>query len=421
MMRTLNVIIIMTACLILPVQTQATVPSTEASNLASYPGEYRVALVIGNSTYAQAPLVSPVKDARAMTANLQELGFHVINLENASAAQMTVALREFGDTLRTVGGVGLFYYAGHGVQLEGENYLVPINTDVQRLHEIKYQSLNLNQVLDELGEAQNRLNIVILDACRNNPFTRNTRSFQNGLAPINHTNTPSGTFIAFATGPGQVAIDGDDNGLFTKHLLTNMTIPGLPIEQVFKRVRTGVMAETAGDQVPWENSSLTGDFYFMPNVNSKTNSTLDMPASLPAMQELITQVPVTQVPILLANRPVEAKAPPTKLIKLSSDQLQLGPLFTPAVSVDTSTEQLLARASRQTTSAVNAPNTTLDELLSEAQYQFESGQVIKAQRSLDEAFTHFQSANLDQLRIMTDLTQALTQRMLNPLKQTNRN
>ena len=154
-----------------------------------------MALVIGNSTYPQAPLVSPAKDARDMTEELQKVGFHVINLENASAAQMFVALREFGDTLRRVGGIGLFYYAGHGVQLDGENYLVPVNTDVQRLHEIKYQSLNLNQVLDELGAAGNRLNIVILDACRNNPFTRDSRSLQNGLAPLNYSNTPSGTYI----------------------------------------------------------------------------------------------------------------------------------------------------------------------------------------------------------------------------------
>ncbi|MEZ5590418.1 MAG: caspase family protein [Gammaproteobacteria bacterium] len=390
MTQSLSTLILLAVCLVCPVQTlQAAVPATDLSGLNSYPGEYRVALVIGNSTYPQAPLVSPANDARDMTEELQKVGFHVINLENASAAQMFVALREFGDTLRRVGGIGLFYYAGHGVQLDGENYLVPVNTDVQRLHEIKYQSLNLNQVLDELGAAGNRLNIVILDACRNNPFTRNSRSLQNGLAPINYSNTPSGTYISFATGPGQVAIDGDDNGLFTKHLLANMNTPGLPIEQVFKRVRAGVMAETDGAQIPWENSSLTGDFFFQPKPAASPQvpvSRAPTPVSTPAL-----------TPVLHTESKTPEKAPAAQYpqrLELSLDQLQLE---SPAA----------APVSKQP---------SLDMLLSQAQQQLREGQFKAAQKSLDQAFMHYQSANLDQLQIMTGLTQSLTDQMLNRIQ-----
>ena len=387
MTRSLSTLILFAVCLVCPVQTlQAAVPATNLAGLNSHPGEYRVALVIGNSTYPQAPLVSPAKDARDMTEELQKVGFHVINLENASAAQMFVALREFGDTLRRVGGIGLFYYAGHGVQLDGENYLVPVNTDVQRLHEIKYQSLNLNQVLDELGAAGNRLNIVILDACRNNPFTRDSRSLQNGLAPLNYSNTPSGTYISFATGPGQVAIDGDDNGLFTKHLLANMSTPGLPIEQVFKRVRAGVMAETDGAQIPWENSSLTGDFFFQqqPAANPQAPvSSAPTPVSTPAptASQTTEKVPAAQYP---------------QRLELSLDQLQLE---SPAPAA--------APVSKQP---------SLDMLLSQAQQQLREGQFKAAQKSLDQGFMHYQSANLDQLQIMTGLTQSLTDQMLHRIQ-----
>lgn len=385
MTRSLSILLLLAVCLVCPVQ--AAVPATDISGLNTNPGEYRVALVIGNSSYPQAPLVSPAKDARDMTEKLQKVGFHVINLENASAAQMFVALREFGDTLRRVGGIGLFYYAGHGVQLDGENYLIPVNTDVQRVHEIKYQSLNLNQVLDELGDAGNRLNIVILDACRNNPFTRDSRSLQNGLAPINYSNTPSGTYISFATGPGQVAIDGDDNGLFTKHLLANMTTPGLPIEQVFKRVRAGVMAETDGAQIPWENSSLTGDFFFQQKPAAKLQAPVSSAPT--AVSDTVSQT--------AAKAPVSQHPQP---LQLSSDQLQLA---TPAPATAPVKQQ-----------------PSLDMLLSQAQQQLREGQFKAAQKSLDQAFLHYQSANLDQLQIMTGLTQSLTDQMLNRIQRANR-
>ena len=237
-------------------------PSTPSHTSPLLAQELRVALVIGNSDYQIAPLASPVADAKAMQKILQQLGFHVMSLTDASAVEMHTALLEFGNTLQDVGGVGLFYYAGHGVQVDGENYLIPVGANIRREYEVKYQSLNINQVLDEMGRARNRINIVVLDTCRDNPFVRSTRSLENGLAPINPGNTPSGTIIAYATAAGATAVDGDDNGLFTKHLLTHIRTPNLPIEQVFKRARVDVMQASQGEQVPWEHSSLTGDFYF---------------------------------------------------------------------------------------------------------------------------------------------------------------
>ncbi len=220
----------------------------------------RIALVIGNGAYQSGPLKNPVQDARAMTRALQQVGFEVLVRENLSQQGFMEVLREFGKRLKDTGGVGLFYYAGHGMQVKGANYLIPVDAAIQAEDEVRYLAIDANQVLDKMEQAGNRLNIVILDACRDNPFARSFRSKQSGLAQMD---APSGTLIAFATAPGAVAYDGDgDNGVYTKHLLRNLSIPGLPVELVLKRVREGVSKETAQKQVPWESSSLLGDFYF---------------------------------------------------------------------------------------------------------------------------------------------------------------
>jgi len=223
-------------------------------------GERRVALVIGNSAYKSSPLRNPVRDARAISGALAETGFKVTVLENASETGMRRAIRAFGDEL-AAGGVGLFYYAGHGMQVRGRNYLIPVNADIEREDEVEDQAVDANLVLSKMDSAKNSLNLMILDACRNNPFARAFRSAAQGLAQMD---APSGTLVAFATAPGSVASDGDgENGLYTKHLLAAMRRPGLPIEQVFKEVRIGVGRETADRQVPWESSSLKGNFYFV--------------------------------------------------------------------------------------------------------------------------------------------------------------
>ena len=221
--------------------------------------EKRIALVIGNGAYKDAPLRNPVNDARAIARTLQGLGFQVIQKENASLKEMQEAIRVFGDRLKG-GGVGLFYYAGHGMQVKGRNYLIPVNTDIQREDEVTYNGVDANLVLEKMDSAKNRVNLVILDACRNNPFARSFRSASRGLVPME---APVGTLVAFATAPGSVAADGNGaNGLYTQHLLGAMNQPGLRIEDVFKRVRAGVRKGSGGKQIPWENTSLEGDFYF---------------------------------------------------------------------------------------------------------------------------------------------------------------
>jgi len=221
---------------------------------AGHAAERRVALVIGNSAYKDAPLINPGNDARAVSQALRESGFTVMERRNLNQAALRRAIREFGDEL-IKGGVGVFFYAGHGMQVRGRNYLIPVGHDIRREDEVADQSVDVGLVLEKMGTARNALNILILDACRNNPF-----GGPGGLAPLD---APAGTLIAFATAPGQVADDGSgDNGLYTKHLVSYMREPGLKVEDVFKRVRSAVRQESAGKQTSWENTSLEVDFYF---------------------------------------------------------------------------------------------------------------------------------------------------------------
>jgi Caspase domain len=221
----------------------------------------RTALVIGNGAYAVGPLQNAVKDATDITAMLRRLSFEVTLLQNAPLQEMEEAVNAFNLRLRE-GGMGLFYYAGHGVQADGENYLIPVKARIDRQQDVRYQALPMGRVIGAMEDANNGLNILILDACRNMPFSRSWRSSQGGLAP---PPTARGMLIAYATSPGGMAADGaGENGVYTKYLLKTMALPGLSIEQVFKQVRYGVVAETEGKQTPWESSSLLGDFAFMP-------------------------------------------------------------------------------------------------------------------------------------------------------------
>ena len=226
---------------------------------AGHAAERRVALVIGNSAYKQAPLANPGNDARAMAQVLRESGFTVKELRNLNQAGMRRAIREFGDDIAK-GGVGLFFFAGHGMQIRGRNFLIPVGSDIEREDEVEDQAVDARLVLEKMASAKNALNIVILDACRNNPFISSFRSSIVGLAAMD---APAGTLVAFSTAPGQVAADGTgDNGLYTQHLVSYMREPGLKVEDVFKRVRAAVRQESGGRQTPWENTSLEADFYF---------------------------------------------------------------------------------------------------------------------------------------------------------------
>ncbi len=226
---------------------------------AAAANEPRIALVIGNSAYRDSPLLNPVNDARAIAKTLEQNGFSLTNRENVGLKDMQGLLRQFGDQLRK-GGVGLFFFAGHGMQIKGRNFLIPVDADIQREDEVAFNALDANAVLDKMESAGNRMNIVILDACRNNPFARSFRSSSVGLAQMD---APVGTLVAFATAPGAVASDGSGaHGLYTQHLLEAMITPGAKVEDVFKHVRANVRRDSQGKQIPWESTSLEGDFYF---------------------------------------------------------------------------------------------------------------------------------------------------------------
>lgn len=225
--------------------------------------ERRIALVIGNSAYAEGPLRNPVNDARAMATTLRELNFEVMLLENADRTRMQRAALEFGRKLNEEV-AGLFYYSGHGMQVRGVNYLIPVNAQVGSEEEIEVEALDVNYILARMATAKNRFNIVILDACRNNPFESSFRSGSSGLAAIS---APRGTLIAYATAPGSVAADGQGaNGLYTGELVASLKVPDLSLEQTFKRTRSAVVTKSAGKQTPWESSSVIGDFIFRPQV-----------------------------------------------------------------------------------------------------------------------------------------------------------
>lgn len=223
----------------------------------------RTALVIGNARYQHArQLTNSVNDAQDMAKALRSLGFDVIEGEDLSLREMNTRVRDFGDRLKANGGVGLFYYAGHGVQVSGRNFLIPIDAALNRPDEVEFGAVNVDLVLRKLDSANNGFNIVILDACRNNPFERSWSrgASEEGLAQIS---APTGTFIAYSTAPEKTASDGTGrNGLYTQNLLQYMRQPNLKIEELFKEVRKAVAKASDGAQVPWDASSLQGDFYF---------------------------------------------------------------------------------------------------------------------------------------------------------------
>jgi hypothetical protein len=237
----------------------------------------RLALVIGNNAYHTAPLRNPVNDAEDMSAVLSDLGFNVTLKKNVDRRGLEDAIRHFGRQLRH-GGVGLFYFAGHGLQVGGRNYLIPINARIESESDVSYEAVDAGFALGKMEDAQNQLNIVILDACRSNPYARSFRSENMGLAKMD---APTGSLIVYATAPGELAADGPErNGIFTKNLIKHMQTPNLAIEQVLKRVRIDVASETNQRQIPWESSSLMGDFYFKMHevTDSKESSLLVKPS-----------------------------------------------------------------------------------------------------------------------------------------------
>ena len=219
----------------------------------------RIALVIGNAAYSEMPLDNPVNDALSMKSVLEKTGFEVVIATDASLVQMQNALLDFTARLNSQS-TALVFYAGHGVQANGKNYLLPVDAELENQSQLKFQSLELTDMLEELDASDARIKLVILDACRNNPFERSLRGSGRGLAAVD---AARGSLIAYATSPGATASDGDgDNGLYTSELLKAIEAPGLKVEEVFKQVRIQVSEKSRGQQVPWESSSLTGDVIF---------------------------------------------------------------------------------------------------------------------------------------------------------------
>ena len=229
--------------------------------LAQAPLDVRVALVIGNSAYAgPAALANPVNDARDMARTLQRLGFTVVELRDGTRAQMTEAIARVRERLQGRQAVGLLFYAGHGLQLDWRNFMVPVDARLASSADVLNQAVDVGAVLDAFRAAGTRMNILVLDACRDNPF--GAVASGKGLAPLD---APAGTFLAFATAPGNLAEDGDaasGNGVYTGFLLAELNKPAARIEDVFKRVRLQVRQKSQGRQIPWESTSLEDDFVF---------------------------------------------------------------------------------------------------------------------------------------------------------------
>jgi hypothetical protein len=234
--------------------------------LQTVAAEPRLALVIANGAYGPdlGPLANPAHDGEIIASALRDVGFTVSLVTDVDQRGMKRAIGDFGAALAEAGpdAVGLFYFAGHGIQVAGSNYLIPVGAELKREADADLEAIDMDTVLRQMEFAGARVNVVILDACRNNPLARSVRSAQSGLARVD---APIGTFIAYSTAPGSVAQDGSgSNSPFAAALAEQIRAKNLSIEDVFRRVRVSVKDATSGQQVPWDSSSLTDGFVFNP-------------------------------------------------------------------------------------------------------------------------------------------------------------
>jgi hypothetical protein len=251
-----------------------------AAAFSTAQAEPRIALVVGNSNYGKeiGSLPNPVNDAKLVASALAQTGFQVVTVTDVDWKKMKRAIQEFGDKLSAAGpsATALFFYAGHGVQVQGINYLVPVDAHIGKEADVKSETVSADDVLEQMEFAGTRVNIVILDACRNNPVGRSVRSVTRGLAPMDSVR---GTFIAYSTSPGSVAADGDGkNSPYSAALAKTIVQPGVGIEEAFRDVRGLVMAATEEKQVPWDSSSLTAPFFFKPGGAQFNTATSAAPA-----------------------------------------------------------------------------------------------------------------------------------------------
>ena len=240
--------------------TAQSVRGLNVGALAEMKAEPRIALVMGNAAYEEAPVPSATNDAYDMTRSLKRLGFDVILRLDSDKAAMSEALGEFGRRLQDKGGIGLLYYSGHALQVGQENYLLPIGNDIAEEEEVAFQALALSDILRLMEAAPSRANIILLEACRLHPLSQRLAWAIPGLA---RTAAAKKTFISYAAGSGEVVAPRDArNGLYTEKLLNNMHVPHRSIAEVSRMVRTQVK-EAAPGQVPWFSSFLTSEFFFI--------------------------------------------------------------------------------------------------------------------------------------------------------------
>ena len=262
-----------------------------AAHLSPAHAEPRTALVIGNGNYSFSKLTNPTNDASDIANALRGAGFEVILKTDADQATMKDAIRSFGSSLKTKGGVGLLFYAGHGLQAHGENYLLPIGERPSTEDALKANGVTAAEAVDAMSAAKNSLNIVILDACRDNPLA-GVSGATKGLSRIDSS---SSLFVSFSTSPGEVALDGDGrNSPFSKNLKGAIDTSNLTLEDTFKRTLKGVYQETKGQQQPWISSSFFGEFVFKPSGDRRSLS--EAPAGPAIVAPLVRQAAVTNQP-----------------------------------------------------------------------------------------------------------------------------
>ncbi len=290
---------------------------------SSLSAQERVALVIGNGKYVHAgALPNPANDARAVGTALRELGFEVMQGTDLDRGGMERLIRDF---LRKVSKakIALLFYAGHGMQIDGRNYLVPVDAKLETASDLNFETIELDRLLDSLSDP-NRATIVMLDACRDNPLSRSfasklgaARSASVGAGLAAYANPGTGTLIAFATAPGKVALDGDrSNSPFTEGLVKHLKAPGLEVRQLLTRVRKDVSDATGGRQIPWDNSSLLGDIYLA-----------SVPVARPADPKPLPPPP--QDAVRPASLPPAAAKPPGRTVAFRGGSV-LGVLTNPS-------------------------------------------------------------------------------------------
>jgi len=242
------------------------IPAALLLGAHSASAESRLALVIGQSAYKSVPVLpNPINDAKAVTQMLTDSGFEVSTASDLTQSQIRDALSEFAAKVASKGGdsIAVVFYAGHGMQIDGENFLIPVDINPKRESDIAIQAVRLNDVLNTLTSAPSKMRILMLDACRNNPFPEISGSAGGGLALVDAKIGAPNTFLSFSTSPGAVAEDGrGDNSPYTTALLAAAKEANIPIEETFKRTRVSVNKATEGRQTPWDSSSLTDDFRF---------------------------------------------------------------------------------------------------------------------------------------------------------------